>query len=83
MTTRRIIIPELETATPSGYSFWKQEDKMILASYYGIKDTTQIAEYLGKTVASVQAMTKTLGLKFVIIDEDREEILRKIEAGEI
>ena len=82
MTTRRIIIPELEAAPPAR-QYWTQEEKAILASYYGNRDTASIARYLGKSINSVQGLARMLGLSFTCTDEEREDIIRKIEAGEL
>jgi hypothetical protein len=80
--TRRIVIPELEEAPPPR-TFWTLEEKIVVASYYGRRETAAIANYLGKTLASTQGAAGALGINFSTTDEEREEIIRKIEAGEI
>ena len=81
MSTRRIVIPELEAAPEAEYTFWSMEQKIALASYYGIKDPEAVAKYLGKGTGKMQSQAKKLGVYYGMTDDDREEVIRKIEAG--
>ena len=83
MTTRRIVIPELEAAPAQGRQFWSQEDKMIVAAYYGVKETDALARYLDRSLASIQFMARVLGISFSSTDEDRDTVTGRIEAGEL
>ena len=81
--TRQIVIPELEAAPNIRYTRWSQEDKKIVATYYGRKDTQYLANYLGKSINALQGKTNVMGITCTSTDEEREELIRKIEAGEI
>lgn len=83
ISSHRIIIPELEAAPDSIYVFWSRDEKVTLASYYGIKDTFSIAKYLGKSTGKIQSQAKKLNVRFGMTDTEREDIIRRIEAGEI
>lgn len=59
MTT--VCIPELEEA-PMSYRFWAEHEIEILNEYYGRADVRKIAEYLDRTISSVQNKARNLGL---------------------
>jgi hypothetical protein len=80
--THRIIIPELEELPKPAYDFWNQRDKLAVASYYGVKESQRLADYLGRSLASLQTQAVALGVSFTTSEEEREEICRAIEAGE-
>jgi hypothetical protein len=80
--TRIINIPELEDAPTPNRVYWNQDDKLIVATYYGKKETEYIARYLKRSVAAVQTTARSLGINYQLADEDRAEIIKQIEAGE-
>lgn len=82
MMTRTIKIPELEDAPPAHRIYWSQDDKLIVAAYYGKKETDAIARYMKRSVAAVQCTARNLGIHYQVSDDDRQEIIRQIESGE-
>jgi hypothetical protein len=80
--TRIINIPELEDAPTPNRVYWSQDDKLIVATYYGKKETEYIAKYLKRSVAAVQTTARNLGINYQLPDEDRQQIIRQIEVGE-
>jgi len=83
MTTRRIVIPELEAAPAQPRQYWSQQDKMVVAAYYGVKETDALARYLDRSLASIQFMARVLGISFSSTEEDRDTVTGRIEAGEL
>jgi predicted Zn-dependent protease len=62
----RLIIPELEEIAKNdpGYRLWSDHEVRILRSYYGRIPTRKLAEYLNRTVGSVQIKARMLGFRF-------------------
>lgn len=83
ISSHRVIIPELEAAPDSVYAFWSMDDKIALASYYGVKDTFALAKYLGKSTGKIQSQAKKLNVHFGMTDEERDEVILRIKAGDI
>ena len=61
MLVKEFVIPELEESTPSR-QYWTAEEDSILRSYYGKAKNREIADYLKRSLRSVENRARILGL---------------------
>lgn len=79
----KIQIPELEEAPDIRYRRWSPEDKIILATYYGIKATKLIAQHFDRPIGQLHHMVGKLGISYMSTQKERDEIIKRIQSGEL
>ncbi len=79
---RKIVIQELEDAPDIRGKKWSRDEELILATYYGKKSPASIADYLKKSPMAIKHHSAIIGVSYKTTDEEREEILRKLQQEE-
>jgi len=63
---QKIVIPEFEEYIrkfgPNRYKIWSEQEELVLREYYGIVPTSVLAQYLDRSVKSVQNKAAALGI---------------------
>lgn len=77
----RIKIPELEDAPDIGYRPWSVDEKITVVTYYGVKETRAIAQYLKRPTSQVHHTIGRLGILFTSSQKERDEVIQKIKDG--